>query len=396
MSLAEPLLSWNPTHVVDLISQGTPRARVRALSYCMEVGNMSRKDAHAFCDELTPEPVGDPASVEVLVPGETAIKAHAREMELYSDGRMWNPTVVAEEIQFWGGQYYRAVFEIGRRLIWARAEMNPQEFETWCKARVPFSMSQVRKYMQAARPLIEFPKLRKPLETMGLEKLITLSALPPDMLDTMTDEGMVAGFALEDLEAVPYRELKKKVAELTAERDRLLGENQDRQAGSEKTEQVHREEVQKLKAELGDSLRRKVSKEDAHLNGQVDTAMQTVDAAFLKLELILDDLAAKLTDATPKTKARIFGLVEHIEQRSRFEAAAFRRSVCDDMGEATAYANAMRQCLMQPMPGGEEFELPKRRIPLGGLEEKPPTRTTRTTRKPDLSLVHPEPATPKR
>jgi len=300
----------------------------------------------------------------------------AKALEPYSDGRIFNSLVVTEEIHFWAGQWLRSVYEIGRRLIWASRSMERAQFEAWCDCKLPFGKRATQMYMQAARFLTEHPRLHKPLETAGLKKTLTLSQLPEEILARLADDGAVAGLVLDDIQAVPYTTLKAQVDKLTRERDELLGAVAEMAEATGQEQEVHEKEVLQLKAELGDAVRRKTKKDDAHLDGQVARTMQVLNDAFVKVEVLLDEMAAKLKDASPAVQARILGAVEHLEMRARAEAAAFRWAVEEDAQATASYADIVRQVYSHPIPGGADMALPERRLP-PGIDPEPESKKVR-------------------
>lgn len=317
---------------------------------------MSRT-AHALAPPLEPtlEPVPAPPADEM------AGLVRALELRHLSDGRLFDPRLVAGEIYHYLQQGVRCAYEIGRRLLWAKEVLPHGQFQAWVQEHVPFIKERAcRNYMQTADFLLANPRLLNTAESVGIHKTLLLAQLPPDELDELTQGGRVADVDLEAMKAIPYPELKKrwKAAESKAkELEEDLEKEQKRAANAEAT--------------LNNIVEvRHSPDDDAHL-ARLAQWRKSFDGAMALMGLGLDAFAARLAEGSlsPRVQSEVLGLVEYVSTYAEYEALRFRKL---SGGDVIDYQ--LDEALSRPRPAAERFRLPAGRIldPMDGPPTTPP------------------------
>jgi hypothetical protein len=143
---------------------------------------------------------------------------------LYSDGMPYEIDRIENEIRFYQDQAGQSLIEMGKRFIRIKAH---EDYGRFMRAieNVGMTDRSVRYAMVAARKFSD----RKSISDLGSTKMIALSVLDDDSIQTLEDGGEIKGVTLDDVERMTTRELREA---LRKERDKR-----------KKTEEVAKEKI---------------------------------------------------------------------------------------------------------------------------------------------------------
>lgn len=215
---------------------------------------------------------------------------------------------VLAEIQFFKRQAGQAVYEIGRCLLEAKAQLKHGEWLPWLRDEVVFSEASAQRYMRLAR---EYGKSRI-VTDLGAGKALELLALPESQREEFVEENDVSGMTREQLrQAIRERDeatvlaARERVRAETAEQSRTKMEEDMKalkalHAAAVETQREKEEALAKAEAELKDLRSR-----------PVEVAVETRDAAPEQIEAARAE-GAKAAEA--KAKAELKKLREELKE----------------------------------------------------------------------------------
>ena len=215
--------------------------------------------------------------------------------------------LITAEIQFFKRQAGQAVYEIGRCLLEAKAQLKHGEWLPWLRDEVAFSEASAQRYMRLAR---EYGKSRI-VTDLGAGKALELLALPESQREEFVEENDVSGMTREQLrQAIRERDeasvlaARERVRAETAEQSRTKMEEDMKalkalHAAAVETQREKEEALAKAEAELKDLRSR-----------PVEVAVETKDAAPEQIEAAKAE-GAKAAEA--KAKAEFKKLREELK-----------------------------------------------------------------------------------
>lgn len=215
--------------------------------------------------------------------------------------------LITAEIQFFKRQAGQAVYEIGRCLLEAKAQLKHGEWLPWLRDEVAFSEASAQRYMRLAR---EYGKSRI-VTDLGAGKALELLALPESQREKFVEENDVSGMTREQLrQAIRERDeasvlaARERVRAETAEQSRTKMEEDMKalkalHAAAVETQREKEEALAKAEAELKDLRSR-----------PVEVAVETRDAAPEQIEAAKAE-GAKAAEA--KAKAELKKLREELK-----------------------------------------------------------------------------------
>ena len=216
--------------------------------------------------------------------------------------------LITAEIQFFKRQAGQAVYEIGRCLLEAKAQLKHGEWLPWLRDEVAFSEASAQRYMRLAR---EYGKSRI-VTDLGAGKALELLALPESQREEFVEENDVSGMTREQLrQAIRERDeasvlaARERVRAETAEQSRTKMEEDMKalkalHAAAVETQREKEEALAKAEAELKDLRSR-----------PVEVAVETRDAAP---EQIAAARAEGEKAAETKAKAELKKLREELKE----------------------------------------------------------------------------------
>lgn len=290
----------------------------------------------------------DAAAVTVLRPDLqiAPIDAEAARLEPYSDGRPWDSGLVVREIHHHTGNLLESVYEIGRRLLWAKEVLGHGHFEAWWEGSLPFSERTIQNYMRVATLFIERPALRQPLAAVGLRKVLLLTSLPDEVKDDMAATSLLAETPVASIADKPYVELKKEVEKLRLSEAKA----HEKAAAAEKT-------ADQLKIQLADATGTAWSRDHEQLLGWLEDWRRSYDQAMAVAGVGLDNLARRIHELPPVVQARIIGLSEYMLTRTTYENLRFR-----ELAGQEVYGAAFTETLNRPRPCADVYPIPEGRV----------------------------------
>jgi len=135
---------------------------------------------------------------------------------------------VVQETKFYMGQAAEAMLEAGRRLLVIKENEPHGDFMEIVEQRLGIPGSTARRMMQSAVKYLENPVLQDKaprLAQLGKTKLFELMTEDDDDLAALAEGGTLAGYTLDEIEAMSKRELQAALREARAEgkaKDQLL------------------------------------------------------------------------------------------------------------------------------------------------------------------------------
>lgn len=236
--------------------------------------------------------------------------------------------LITAEIQFFKRQAGQAVYEIGRCLLEAKAQLKHGEWLPWLRDEAAFSEASAQRYMRLAR---EYGKSRI-VTDLGAGKALELLALPESQREEFVEENDVSGMTREQLrQAIRERDeatvaaARERVRAETAEQSRAKMEEDMKalkalHAAAVETQREKEEAMRKAEAELKDLRSR-----------PVEVAVETKDAAP---EQIKAARAEGEKAAEAKAKAELKKLREELKAaEERTEDARKREKEAQEAAE---------------------------------------------------------------
>ena len=236
--------------------------------------------------------------------------------------------LITAEIQFFKRQAGQAVYEIGRCLLEAKAQLKHGEWLPWLRDEVAFSEASAQRYMRLAR---EYGKSRI-VTDLGAGKALELLALPESQREEFVEENDVSGMTREQLrQAIRERDeasvlaARERVRAETAEQSRAKMEQdmaalKNLHAAAVETQREKEAALAKAEAELKDLRSR-----------PVEVAVETKDAAPEQIEAARAE-GAKAAEA--KAKAELKKLREELKvAEERTEDARKREKEAQEAAE---------------------------------------------------------------
>ena len=220
--------------------------------------------------------------------------------------------LITAEIQFFKRQAGQAVYEIGRCLLEAKAQLKHGEWLPWLRDEVAFSEASAQRYMRLAR---EYGKSRI-VTDLGAGKALELLALPESQREEFVEENDVSGMTREQLrQAIRERDeatvlaARERVRAETAEQSRTKMEEDMKalkalHAAAVETQREKEEALAKAEAELKDLRSR-----------PVEVAVETRDAAPEQIE-------AARAEGAKDIREQLRLVMETAEKNRRLAAAS--------------------------------------------------------------------------
>lgn len=285
---------------------------------------------------------------------DTALQMALSSSELtpWSDGRLWDPELVAREICHYTEMGILSSYEIGRRLIWAKAELKPGAWTAWRQEYVPFiSESTAQRHMRLAAWFSQYPSLLKPMAGLGLKKALLLTTLPQQDIQDLMETGEIAGAPIEDLEAMPYAELRrelekaqKSVEELSAQVHELEGDLATKV-----------DDMKSLREEIGLAH----SAQDREALKVLEKWRARFDELMAEVGFGMDGFAEKIDSYPRSVQLQIRGLMAYFADYTRLEDCRLRT-----LGGECVMGSEWPPEDGEDRPASNIYELPKtRRIP---------------------------------
>lgn len=296
----------------------------------------------------TVDPVG--GSADLVQP-----QASPADIHPFSDGRLFNPDTVAREINFHTENMLVSAFEIGKRLVWAKAVLGHGRFGEWADANFAFSNRTRQRYMKVAARLQNHPKLLEPLSQAGLKKTLLLTSLAEDELTELADEGALGEVDLSQISDVSYVELNEMV-----KRERTRREQAERTA-ADATGKLERTEkrLQETEAQVAKLSGHLPPEQEQEVLDHLAKMRQRFDALMVSSGIALDGFARMAEDMSPGARAALVGFVEYRRVFVEYEQERFR-SLSGEFVEGAVFAELENR----PRPMGDLYELPEaRRLP---------------------------------
>lgn len=282
-----------------------------------------------------------------------------------SDGRTFDEWQVAQEVMQHAENLLRSAYEVGRRLLWARAVLPHGQFSSWCKEYVPFSQQTCGRYMEVARFFIGHPHLLQPLGMAPLKKVLFLTTLPPEQ-QALIGAPQMPEMAPEAILSTPLAELRDRLKALEKEAVQARAETGDalkeqrRLAGELERLQAERVEREATVARL----KGYVSPEEmAWCKGACGEIRNVFEREMLLAGGKLDVLAQSFSQLPGETQANALGLVEWMRARVELEVLRFQL-LTDGAGGLRPVTGADFTTLeTAPRTLAEQYPLPEGRKP---------------------------------
>ncbi len=247
------------------------------------------------------------------------------DLEPYSDGRDWDEKLVLTEIYFHVERMMTSVYEVGRRLVWAKKVLGHGRFEEWCDKHVPFSKRKTRQYMQVAAWLVPHQKMLKPAARLGVKKLVELTRLPPELETELAETGELGGVSVDEMADMTYTELKRH---LDAERS-VREKAEDEVSRLERQVAKKDEELTELRAQVGLVH----TANELKVEELLDQMKKRFDEAMLGIGMNLSALGVRVGEGQfgPGTVARIRAFGDYIENYARLENCNLKHNAGDEL-----------------------------------------------------------------
>jgi len=264
-------------------------------------------------------------------------------------GQPWDEAVVLRQVLMHTETIVQSAAEVGRLLLWSKATLQGT-FQTWCDANLPFSTRTAYNYMQVSRFFLDHPSLMEPLSKVGLKKALLIAAMPRDQVEQVVADGQVAEVPLSELEAIPYPELKKRLAQAEKARNEAEADVSSLRESLEETKKDRDETL----ATVG--LLRSGSQKEALK--KIKEWQEEFDGVMAKIGFGLDQLATRTTagELDISVRLRIRGFAAYMAAYTDAEDVRFRCLSGEDVTGAE-----MSEPWRGDRPMSDEFELPRGR-----------------------------------
>ncbi len=268
-----------------------------------------------------------------------------RELLPYSNGELWDEERVIRRILHHTEQIVLSAHHIGCDLIWTKKLMHHGQFEEWCQAKLPhFNERTLRRYMQVAEFLTAHPALLKPLASAGIKKTLLLTTLAPDQLEAVMSDGHLAETAIDELDTVPYWQLKQEVEKLK----KNSGERDARLARTEK-------ELERAKLVIAEASGALDTTDEAQLD-VVDVARDDFMTAVQKFKAKLGPLLNRWQqgEVSPLVRGHVMAVLELADVSVKSVVYQAREAV----GEGN-YSAELMAIMEDPRPHASTYEIPE-------------------------------------
>lgn len=226
---------------------------------------------------------------------------------------------ITNEINFFKRQAVESIYEIGKRLIEAKAQLKHGEWLPWLRDEVEFSETSAQRYMQLAREYGKSTTVRD----LGASKALALLALPASERENFASEKHVVNGEEKSVSEMSKRELEetirqRKLAEL--ERDKAQRElDEQRKANEEAAAETQKAQdaadAARAEVETAQGTALAAQERAAALERElkelrekpVDVAVQTVDASK-------EQIAAAVKEAELAAKEKIGKKAEELKK----------------------------------------------------------------------------------
>lgn len=154
-------------------------------------------------------------------------------MNTYGEGLPYDRSRVVHETRFYMSQSAEAMLEAGKRLVILKEHEPHGEFLQIVEAQLGMASRTAQQIMQAAIKYSS-PKLASKAQTfahLGKSKLFELMVESDEQLEELAEGGTIAGLALDDIDRMSCRELKKALREAKENldaKDEVAAKNQKR------------------------------------------------------------------------------------------------------------------------------------------------------------------------
>lgn len=182
--------------------------------------------------------------------------------------------IITAEIWVYKAQAGRALLEIGRRLIEAKAQLAHGEWLPWLKEKVEFSEATAQRFMKIAK---EYPN-PSPVTDLGVSKALALLALPATEREEFVAEKHVVNGEEKTVAEMSKRELEKAIRE----RDEAVKK-------AEALEQTMKDQLEEQQTVYDVDM--------AQAQEKLDAANRRAEDAAVKLRREKEKAAADLTAA---------------------------------------------------------------------------------------------------
>lgn len=284
-----------------------------------------------------------PPAMRVALDAAPEVTAEGFELASLTDGRDFDPDLFSREIHAYASAEIDLWWQIGRRLLAAKACLDGGSFEAWVRDHLPFSDRMARVYMQLAVMIGRHPAIQKPLAGTSLRRARLLTTLADDQITQILETGTIEGVRLEQLDQVPYVELEKKVKHLTRQLESVEAEKKEVEA----TVVRQGDRIAELAGKT--TINRETFAVDlAKVRKTIETGR--TEAAIILRRLTAEQAAGRLS---PEQQAELAGLAEWGRVMGELDAVAVRQALGEDVP-----AYAIQEILEQPRPAAGQFPLP--------------------------------------
>lgn len=274
---------------------------------------MTQPNAQIIDIDGTPLSIDDDGTAHALDPAQTSGDT-TLDLVAYSDGQTWDDVLVAEEVNHHIGRAMREMFEVGKRLVWAKETLGHKRFGEWRERHIPLSDRTCTRYMQLATFLVAHPKAIGVVNKAGLKKSLELIShlreldTDRDLVDEMLAEGEIPGVDLKRLDDLSYNQLKADL--LKARRDLALE--------SRRLTKAERE-LQDAKLTIADGAMHTL-REEEELVAELDEIWDTFSTELKKLHPRLMKYGRHYADLPPDLAARFRAMLQAMQYHITNEA----------------------------------------------------------------------------
>lgn len=256
---------------------------------------------------------------------------------------------ITDEINFFKRQAVESIYEIGRRLIEAKAQLKHGEWLPWLRDEVEFSETSAQRYMQLAREYGKSTTVRD----LGVSKALALLALPASERENFASEKHLVNGEEKSVVEMSKRELEEAVrqqkiaeAERNEARRALEAQRKETEEANAKV-QAAQDAADAARAEVENAQGTALAAQEraAELERElkalrekpVDVAVQTVDASE-------EQIAAAVKEAELSAKEKIGKKAEELKKAREdlAQAKADAQAAAEKAEKAEDEAAALR------------------------------------------------------
>lgn len=245
---------------------------------------------------------------------------------------------ITDEINFFKRQEVESIYEIGRRLIEAKAQLKHGEWLPWLRDEVEFSETSAQRYMQLAREYGKSTTVRD----LGVSKALALLALPASERENFASEKHLVNGEEKSVVEMSKRELEEAVrqqkiaeAERNEARRALEAQRKETEEANAKV-QAAQDAADAARAEVENAQGTALAAQEraAELERElkalrekpVDVAVQTVDASEEQIAAavaeVKKDAEAEKTEALGKKAEELKKAKDELKKAKAEMAAA--------------------------------------------------------------------------